>query len=128
MSNVTVLRAEPAADGYSYHDVVVDADGVLAQRAPLPGRWLRFGERYETSADEVPQPWTLVCRAGEVASLAGAMFALGDQNDQLLAFARWLASLDHAEQVEERRAITLDQIVDRAHRVLAETDPLRGGE
>ncbi len=129
MTDVTVLRpATPATDGYSHRDVVLDADGVWWQRAPLPDQWLGFGERYETHAVQLPRPLTLVAKAREVTSLAGALLALCDQNDQLLAFARWLVSLDDPDRLDDRRTVTLDQIVDRARAVLAATDPLRGGE
>jgi hypothetical protein len=131
MSNVTVLHAVPVDDGYSHRDVIADGDGILAQRAPMPGQWLRFGERYETPADQLPQPWVLVCRAGEVTDLVRARQAYVDiegQNAVLFAALEWLASLDDPEHLEERRTLTLDQIVQSAKRALVVADPLRGGE
>ncbi len=135
MSNVTVLRATPVSDGYSHRDVVADADGVFAQRAPTPGQWLRFGERYETPAGEIPQPWTLVCRAGEVTDLVRArQFAVDveGQNAALVglveATRQYLSKALAAGLLGEDVGEILADAASDIDRTLADLEATRGGE
>jgi len=127
MADVTPLRAVPNSDGYRHRDVILDADGVWWQRTTAPEFWLGFGG-VAAHADLIPQPWTLVAHANEVASLKtarDARFALVEEN-LVIREAADVVVKHNIDNTKECSCAGCDAIRD-LHDALLRTDPLRGG-
>jgi hypothetical protein len=136
MSEVISLR--PAAvegDGYGHRDVVIDRDGVWSQRTERPNWWRGF-DGLLAHADNLPQPWTLVARAGETTDLKrarDAQIAVVEENGELRDAHRRIAGYERATAEEFMTAgWSTPPTGDHHHAaaistaVLARTDPLRG--
>lgn len=134
MTNVTLLPATTTADGYDPDDVVVDGDGIWRRRAPLPGWWLTFGGRAETHIDDLTQPLTLVCRAGEVTDLARArqaQMALMEENAELERLASGACkTISHLGTISSEGSVveTALSAVRGLRADLERLDAVRGGE
>jgi len=137
MSEVTSLRAA-TGDGFDHRDVILDANGVWYQRSAYARVWYRFGVDDFFHADNIPQPWTLVARAGEVVSLKtapDAQIAVVEENGELREAHRRIANHEKAT-AEEFAAAGWKRQPAGEHQpaavisatVLIRTDPVRGGE
>lgn len=142
MTEATPLRRETTtlldADGYGEGDVIVDGSGTWRTRDALPGHWNAFGAIYPSYRTDIPQPWTLVARAGETISLARArhaFMAIEAENAQLReALAGdgpdlWGRVELLRDALKDARPYVLgDAAVGRVDAMLAATDPARGGQ